>query len=237
MIRDRRVLGLIPARGGSKGLPGKNTRDLCGKPLIAWSIDAARGSKYLDEVVVSTDSEEIATVAARHGAKPPFLRPAELATDQAASIDVVAHALEHYRGRGVSFDYLALIEPTSPLREAADIDAALEQLIDSGAESIVSVCLAEATHPAFMFRKGAGGKLDPFMGPGFKALRRQDLEPLYFLEGTIYISAVESLLKRRSFYHEATVGFEVPKWKSPEVDDIVDLLWVEAIMRNRGLAP
>lgn len=235
MIDQQSVIGIITARGGSKQLPHKNTRELCGKPLIAWSIEASLQSRCLDELVVSTDSDDIAVVARQYGANVPFKRPAKLATDEARSVDVIEHAIEHYRTHGREFDYVVLIEPTSPLREPGDIDAALGQLVEAGADSIVSVCRADTVHPAFMFRKTAGGTLQAMLGTS-PTTRRQDTEALYYLEGTIYASRVSTLLKTRSFCHDNTVAYEVPKWKSPEIDDIVDFLLVEAIMRHRGMA-
>ncbi len=235
MINGKSILALVTARGGSKGLPGKNLRDLCGKPLIAWSIEAARSARCVDDVVVSTDDATIAQISARFGARVPFLRPADLASDTATSIDVVEHAIKHLAAQEQVFDYLVLIEPTSPLREAMDIDAAMERLIASDADSIVSVCRAESIHPAFMYRKDASDRLVPFARQQPGALRRQEIEPLYFLEGTIYASRVSALLDRRSFYHDSTIGYEVPKWKSPEIDDIVDFMLVEAIIKHNGL--
>lgn len=235
MINGKSVLALVTARGGSKGLPGKNLRDLCGKPVIAWSIEAARGARCVDDLVVSTDDATIAEIAGRFGARVPFLRPAELASDTTSSIDVIEHAIKHLAAYGKTFDYLVLIEPTSPLRESSDIDAAMERLVASDAESIVSVCRAESVHPAFMYRKDKTDRLVPFTEQQPEGLRRQEIEPLYFLEGTIYASRVSTLLERRTFYHDATIGYEVPKWKSPEIDDIVDFLLVEAIIKHRGL--
>lgn len=236
MIDGRRVLGLITARGGSKGLPGKNVRDLCGHPLIAWTIEAATGARSLDDVVLSTDSPEIAAVAERYGATVPFLRPAELAGDAASSIDVVAHAVQWLRDHGSEYDYVMLLEPTSPLREASDIDAAMRALVDSGACSIVGVCRADTVHPAFMYKVGTGGRMAPLMpGAPSDGLRRQDVEPVYFLEGSVYASRLPDLFERGGFNHDDTIGYEVPKWKAPEIDDMVDLLYVEAIMRHRGI--
>jgi CMP-N,N'-diacetyllegionaminic acid synthase len=235
MIEKSSVLGLILARGGSKGLPGKNTRLLRGKPLVAWSVEAAKRSKYLDAVVISTDSDEIANAAIQFGAEAPFRRPPELASDTASSMDAILHALDWLRLQGRSFDYVALLEPTSPLREPHDIDQALELLQVSSAQSIVSVCQASSVHPAFMYRLHGNKSLTPYLSSDSKYLRRQDIEPLYFLDGTIYIAKTATLSTLRSFYHDQTLGFEVPKWKSPEIDDEIDFLYVEAIMKHRGI--
>ncbi|MEC5396313.1 acylneuraminate cytidylyltransferase family protein [Uliginosibacterium sp. H1] len=235
MIDGLRVLGLITARGGSKGLPGKNIRMLRGKPLLAWTADVAKASVYLDALVLSTDSEEIAEVGRRHGVSVPFLRPPELASDTATSVDVVEHALQFLAEQGQRFDLIALLEPTSPLRETKDIDSALALMRDSRADSVVSVCSAESIHPAFMFGMSDRGLLHSTQPGGFKVLRRQELEPLFFLEGTMYASRIDTLLADRTFCQANTAGYEVPKWKSPEIDDIVDFLHVESIMTHMGL--
>ncbi len=235
MIHGKPVLGLILARGGSKGLPGKNVRPLRGKPLIGWTIEAAKQSHVLDAIVLSTDAEEIAATGRALGAEAPFMRPAHLASDTAASMDAIIHAIQWLSAAGRNFEYLVLLEPTSPLREASDIDAAIMKLDTAGAEAIVSVVRAESVHPAFMYFKSEDEMLRPFMADGDRSARRQDTVPVFFLEGTVYAARVESLLHRRSFYHEGTLGLEVPKWKSPEIDDEVDLLLVETIMKHRGI--
>lgn len=237
MIQGKTVLGIIPARGGSKGLPGKNLRLLGGKPLIVWSIEAGTKSRYIDELVISTDSEEIAAVAKRTGATVPFIRPNELATDDASSVDVVLHALDWYAASGRAFDLVALIEPTSPLRTSKDIDDALEVLLQSSGDSIVSICRTENTHPSFMVERDDEGCLRYVVDQRSHHIRRQDLSPVFFFEGTIYISEAKALRATKSFYQENTVGFEVPKWKSLEVDDMDDLIMVEAIMKHKGICP
>jgi CMP-N,N'-diacetyllegionaminic acid synthase len=235
MLEGKKILGLITARGGSKGLPGKNIRDLCGKPLIAWTIDTAMAVVSLDDVVVSTDSEEIAAVACKHGVEVPFLRPPELATDTATSIDVVIHALDFLSAQGRNYEIVVLLEPTSPLRDVLDINAALARLMASDASAIVGVCRAETVHPSFMYRIDADGRMKPFLELQPNGMRRQEIEPLFFLEGTIYASKINVLRERRSFYHADTIAYEVPKWKSIEIDDIEDFLIVEAIVKHRGL--
>ena len=142
MINGKTVIAIIPARGGSKGLPGKNIKPLCGKPLIAWSIEAGLASQYIDEVMVSTDSEEIANIAREFGASVPFLRPVELASDTATTLDAVKHVIEYYENEcNRYFDYIVLLEPTSPLREKDDLDMMLEKisLIDADFDAIVSL--------------------------------------------------------------------------------------------------
>jgi CMP-N,N'-diacetyllegionaminic acid synthase len=186
MIAGRSVLALIPARGGSKGLPGKNVRPLLGKPLIGWSIEQGRASLYADAVVVSTDDEGVAHTAREFGAEVPFLRPAKLASDTAPTIDMILHALDFLAGQGRSFDLVVLLEPTSPLREARDIDAALETLVArADAQSIVGVARVESAHPAFLV-KVENGLIRPYASDAFRVVRRQDLGEVFFFEGSVY---------------------------------------------------
>lgn len=236
MIAELNVLALIPARGGSKGLPGKNLRPLCGRPLVQWSIDTALACSKIDSVIVSTDDEKIAELALLAGAEVPFLRPQELSGDTATSIEVVIHALDFLENTGRRFDVVILLEPTSPLRDMQDIDLALQHLVDAKASSIVSVCRAEATHPAFMFKTTSHGRLKPFLSSPPTSLRRQQIEPVFYLDGSLYASRVKALRTKKSFYHNDTIAHEVSKWKAIEIDDIEDFQMTEAIIRYRGLA-
>ena len=143
MYKNKKFLAIIPARGGSKSIPNKNIMSICGKPLIAYTIEAAKQSKYIDEIIVSTDSDIIKMVAQQYGAKVPFLRPKELSNDTAKSIDVVMHVIDFYKENNISFDYVILLQPTSPLRTFKHLDDAIEKLIESNSTSLVSVCEAD----------------------------------------------------------------------------------------------
>jgi len=233
MYKDKKVLAIIPARGGSKGLKDKNIRPLLNKPLIAWSIEQAKESAYLDEVFVSTDSLQIAEVATKYGIKVPSLRPDELSSDTASSMDVILYTIDILEEIGKKFDIVIMIEPTSPLRETKDIDRSIEMLVDSNeAESIVGICEAEGAHPDFLV-KLHNSFLTPYINKDFTVKRRQDITPMYFFEGTVYTSFVDSIKKRKNFYHEKTQGYVVPKWKCFEVDDITDFVIIEAILLAR----
>ncbi|MBX9881070.1 MAG: acylneuraminate cytidylyltransferase family protein [Sphingomonas sp.] len=236
MINGRRVLALVPARAGSKGLPGKNIRPLHGKPLLAWPVCAARGSRYVDRTVISTDDAGYAAIAVEHGAEAPFLRPAALASDTAASIDFILHALDTLEAVGDAYDYLVLLEPTSPMTEASDVDAALEQLVaaNTSAEAIVGVTPLETSHPAFAVRRDQDGTIRPLLSDSFAALpRRQDLDPVFALDGSLYISSVAALRRTRSFAHEHTLGYVTDRFKALEIDDLVDFVCIEALMAHR----
>ena len=202
MYKDKTFLAIIPARGGSKGLPGKNIKELCGKPLIAWSIEAGLKSNYLDEVMVTTDYQNIADVSKQYGASVPFLRPDELASDTATSFDAIKHTIEYYNELNKEFDYIVLLEPTSPLREVSDIDKAIEILLDSDADSIVGICKTEDQNPAFLVLKNEKSFISGYENKEMKVLRRQDIKDVYFFEGTIYISKTNVLLDKKTFYHE-----------------------------------
>ncbi len=235
MIDGKKIIAIIPARGGSKGLLRKNILILNKKPLIGWPIFTAKGSKYIDKVIVSTDDQEIKDIAIEQGAEVPFLRPKELATDKAHRSSVILHAIRFFTQYGETYDYIVFLEPTSPLTETEDIDSALEMLVSKReiADSIVGVSKVEATHPAFDVFIDEKGLIRPYIGQEFKtSLLRQDISDLYFFEGSLYISSVEGFLRENEFYHKRTLSYIVPKWKSLEIDDIVDFICIEAIMKN-----
>ena len=236
MIDGKRVLAIVPARKGSKGLPLKNIRPLGGKPLLAWPIAAARASAHVDRVIISTDDQGFADIAVAHGAEAPFLRPAEMASDTAPSIDFILHAVDTLAAAGDVFDYLVLLEPTSPLTEGSDVDAALEQLVAADADAVVGVSKLEATHPAFAVRKADDGSITPYRTATFGEMpRRQDIESLFVLDGTLYVSTVDALRREHGFCHARTLGYETARYKAHEVDDLVDFICIEAIASNLDL--
>lgn len=236
MYKDKRIIALIPARGGSKGLPKKNILPLLGKPLIAWTIEQALESKYLDEIIVSTDNEEIASISRKYGAKVPYLRPSELAQDSTPTIEVISHAIKFVEDRGKKFDILVLLEPTSPLREKKDIDYSIKLLIDTeDCESVVSVSKLESSHPEFNLEIDKNGFIRKYYDKSthFNVLRRQELNNVYFFDGTIYISYISTLLRIKTFYHQKTMAYIVPKWKSLEIDDKCDFICVESVLKAK----
>jgi N-acylneuraminate cytidylyltransferase/CMP-N,N'-diacetyllegionaminic acid synthase len=238
MIDGQRVLALVPARAGSKGLPDKNIRQLGGKPLLAWPISAALASQHVDRVIVSTDSAHYADLARAAGADVPFLRPAALASDTAPSIDFILHAVDALAATGECYDYLLLLEPTSPLTETSDIDHALAALAAHAdtADAIVGVSALVSTHPAFALRVEGNGHIAPYVASSFGHLpRRQDTEPLYSLDGSLYASTIAALRRERGFCHSRTLPFITPRHKSFEIDDLIDFICIEAILANRNL--
>jgi CMP-N,N'-diacetyllegionaminic acid synthase len=221
------VLGVIPARGGSKGVPGKNIKPLAGKPLIAWTIDAAKQSKLLTHCIVSTDSKEIAEVSKNHGANVPFIRPADLATDSARAIPVIQHALKEMEAReGITFDAVMMLQPTTPFRTAEDIDKAIQLLKDTGADSVISVVDVEGHHPARMkFMKG-DQLIDPDYCEEYENQPRQELEPMYLRNGMIYLTRREVLLAN-SFKGKDCRGVVVETHRSVNIDTPLDFAYAE----------
>jgi N-acylneuraminate cytidylyltransferase/CMP-N,N'-diacetyllegionaminic acid synthase len=235
LYKNKRILALIPARGGSKGLPGKNIRMLNGKPLIEWTIELAKACDYIDEIFVSTDSKEIADLAEKCGVPVPSLRPVELAEDTSSSIDVILYTINFLKNiYGKSFDILILLQVTSPIRDVEDLKLALKLLIETtAAKSIVGICKTEHAHPDFLACLKGNKFIRPYGKEKFFCKRRQEIQDLYFFNGSLYLSYINTLIEKKSFYHEQTLGYEMPKYKSFDIDDIIDFKINEALMTAR----
>ena len=218
------VLGLILARGGSKGIARKNIKNLCGKPLIAWSIEIAQNADSVEKVVVSTDDEEIAEIAQKYGAEVPFLRPAELAQDDTPSMAPVLHALEQLP----KFEMILLLQPTSPLRTTTDIDGIFKMCQERKAPAAVSIC-ESSKHPNWMFSCSNDGKLSPFTDNPI-AMRRQDLDKIYTLNGSLYLAKTDWIQDNRSFLSPETVGYLMPPERSLDIDTMFEWSLVEFLM-------
>jgi len=221
-----KVLALIPARGGSKGIPRKNVRSIAGKPLIAWTIEAALRSSMLKEVVVSTDDLEIAEVAQQWGARTPFMRPPELALDNTPGIDPVLHALDMLSG----FDAVLLLQPTSPLRSTEDIDNCIALAERTNAQCVVSVC-EPAQHPYWTYRLDGVGHLQPLQDLPFVS-RRQELPPVYAANGALYFARTTWLQEKRTFITPETMGFVMPSDRSVDLDTAMDWKLAELLMKE-----
>lgn len=199
-----RTLAVIPARGGSKRLPGKNIRRLGGKPLIAWTIDFAKSVTWFDEIQVSTDSPEIAAICSEYGLTVRRLRPPELATDEASSLDVVLDLLACRRAEGVEFDAVALLQPTTPVRLMQRWDTA-RGLLNGDCEGVVGVSPTE-TQPFLIFRDSADGYMEPWMPNPGGITRSQDYPPAYTVNGAIYLTRVDALMEQRTFFPRKSRG-------------------------------
>jgi N-acylneuraminate cytidylyltransferase len=229
MIDGKRVLAVIAARGGSKGLPRKNVLDLGGRPMVAWSVVAAHGAATVDRTVLSTDDDEIIAAARAAGCEVPFKRPPELATDTAGIQDAMIHALDSL---GEDPDYLVLLQATSPLRHAADIDAAVELCHRSGASSAVSVTEA-AKAPFWMFTLDGDGGMHRVVEPPGEAGRRQDLPRCYALNGAVYVVRLPWFRENRKFIADDTRAYVMTADRSVDVDSRLDLLLARAILADR----
>jgi CMP-N,N'-diacetyllegionaminic acid synthase len=231
------VLGLITARGGSKGIARKNLAPVGGKPMIAWSIEAARAARGVDRVVVSTDDTEIAEVSRRYGAEVPFVRPADLAQDDSSHLDVILHCVDWLAAEEkCQFEYVMLLQPTSPLRTAEDIDAAAKLAVEENAESVISVCETHH-HPYLTTRIADDGTLTDFMSgtpePGTSSIRRQDMPVAYFINGAIYLVRNDVLLEQRTLLPARTLPYLMPQERSWQVDEPADLRLVDWVLRDR----
>lgn len=227
-------LAIIPARSGSKGLKDKNIKLLNGKPLMAYTIEAAIQSKMFDEVMVSTDSEEYADIAKKYGAKVPFMRSSELSNDTASSWDVVRDVLDRYREAGKVFDTVALLQPTSPLRTAEDIIEGYKLMNDKSANSVIGVC--EVDHsPLWMNTLPEDNSMGNFINPKVVGLPRQELEKYYRINGAIYIIKTEYLLKIDNIYKYKSYALIMDRMNSIDIDQDIDFILAESILKNRFL--
>ncbi len=233
-VPGRKILALIPARGGSKGIPGKNIRPLAGRPLICWSIDTALQTPCLDRVVVTTDDPEISAIARQAGAETPFLRPAELAGDDTTDLPVYCHALEWLaENQAYRPEVVVWLRPTAPLRTVADIEGAVELLLRTGADWIRTVCRVRH-HPYWMYRL-EGDRMAPLL-PGLdigKYPRRQQLPPVYRLNGAVEVAWSRTLLEKQLFYSGDVRGYVMPRRRSVDIDTMADFLAAEALLTGR----
>lgn len=233
MYKDKKILCIIPARGGSKRLPGKNIKLLKGKPLIAYSIIAAKGSQYLDRVIVSTDDESIAKVATEYGAEVPFMRPGELASDTATTLSVLQHATKFFEDKRELFDIVVLIQPTVPGVITADVDAAIEKLFVAGANSCISMC--EITdRPEWMYSLNAEGYITPYVEAAFHSqnIRSQDLPKLYRINGAVYVTPRNVLMEDGKIIDKHNcAGVLMPRERSIDIDTLSDFVIAETLMQ------
>lgn len=236
MYKDKQIIALIPARGGSKGLPKKNIKNLCGKPLVAWTIESALKSKYLDDIIVSTDDNSIVKISKKYGANVPFIRPKEFALDETPMIDVIEHTINFFRNTyNKKFNYLVLLEPTSPLRKKNDIDNAIISLIENEetADSLVSLGLVHLEHPNIIKKIDKKGYVKNFIEQKLIISRRQELFDVYFPYGVIYMSKVETLISEKNFYQERTIPYFIERWQNYEIDDDIDFICVKALIKEK----
>lgn len=232
MYKDKRIIAIIPARGGSKGIPGKNIKSLMGKPLIAYSIECALESKYIDRVVVSTDASDIAEVAKTYGAWVPFLRPAKYATDTSKTIDSLIYTIDTLREQGDEFDYLVLLQPTQPIRTAPQLDEAIELTIDNNYPSLVSVCPV-CEHPILMRTITNDGSLKNLLNIS-STVRRQDFPNVYKVNGSIYINQLNDSFNSNTSLNDNLYPYVMTAKESIDIDTIEDFAKAEEYIINLG---
>lgn len=233
MYLNKKILAIIPARGGSKGLPEKNIKPLFSKPLIGWTIEQAKECKYIDSVFVTTDNKKIANTAKSFGIDVPFLRPAELANDTSSSMDVVEHVLAHFENMHIYFDYIILLEPTSPLRKKNDLDTAIQLAIENeSADGIISLGEVHMEHPMIVKKINEKGKIAPYIDDVLKISQRQQADKAYFPYGVIYMIKTDIFKKEKAFYTNNILPYYIERWQNYEVDDIYDFIAIEAILKK-----
>ncbi|MGL4761238.1 MAG: cytidylyltransferase domain-containing protein [Sarcina sp.] len=221
MFKGKKVLAIIPARAGSKGIKDKNIIDLVGKPLIAHSIEQGLNSKYIDKVVVSTDGEKIAEVAKQYGAEVPFLRPSEIACDTAKTIDVMIHCVDFLNNNNEEFDYIVLLQPTQPLRKVEHIDEMIEKIVNEEAKGIVSVCKVKE-HPILMRTIDDKGKLNNLLSES-STMRRQEMPDYYKVNGVIYVNKIDKDFKLETSLNDNKLAYVMEEKYSIDIDDLMDL--------------
>lgn len=229
-----RVVAIIPARGGSKEIPNKNIIDLVGKPLIAYTIEVAKKAKYVDRVIVSTDSYKIAEIAKKYGAEVPFMRPVELASDDAPSLFVLQHCVKYLEeNEDYHPDIIVELLPTAPLRTVEDIDEAIKKFIDTKADTVVGLVEVKQ-HPYWMMKVNVNGKAIPYYKNYEKYTRRQDLPKLYMIAGTICVLNRNTLMKREGLiFGGKIVAYIMPEEKCINIDTIADLKLAELLIMER----
>jgi CMP-N,N'-diacetyllegionaminic acid synthase len=214
-----RVLGIVPARSGSKGVPGKNIRLLCGKPLLQYTAEAAQAARLLSRVILSTDSEEIANVGESCGLDVPFLRPAELAEDETPMLPVVQHAVRWMENQGERFDAICLLQPTNPMRRAEHIDDCIRLLEKTEADAVVTILPVPAEHnPHWVYFPNESGLLNLSTGEAAPIPRRQELPVAYHREGSVYVTRRDVLMDGNTFYGERLAGYLINSESSVNID-------------------
>lgn len=233
------VLGVIPARGGSKGVPHKNIRNMLGAPLIAWTIDCANRSSVLTDSCVTTDDEAIMRIATQYGGRVPFRRPSELATDNALAIPTIQHATHAMEGwRNKKYDIVVMLQPTSPLKTPQDIDCALHMLLENPkADSVISIVDVGNNHPMKMKIFTNDLFINDYEKPKTENPPRQELPPVYIVNGVLYATRREILINEDSFAGQHCLGYVMPESRSINIDTECDFLIAEMEAQRQGLAP
>ncbi|MBN2664059.1 MAG: acylneuraminate cytidylyltransferase family protein [Bacteroidales bacterium] len=230
-MNSKDILVLVTARAGSKRLPNKNLLELNDKPLIAWTIQEALKSKYICDIVVSTDSQIIADIATKYGASVPFLRPNHLANDLASSFDVIVHAIDFFKNTKL-YKYILLLQPTSPLRTTSNIDQAIEAFVEKKSKAVVSVCQSEHS-PLWSNTLPANLSMANFIRDDIKNMRSQDLPTFYRLNGAIYFAEIEYFIENKGFMGNQTNAYIMSSENSIDIDNLIDFKLAEVVLKTR----
>lgn len=228
-MNEKSVLAIIPARGGSKGIPGKNIKKFAGKPLISWTIEEAKKSKYISRLILSSDDDEIIMIAQQYGCEIPFKRPKELAEDNTSGMIPVLHALQNINEK---FDYVLLLQPTSPLRTVEDIDQCIEYTISTNSTFVVSISEVNKS-PYWMYEIDQQDTMKKLMTNDNTPAIRQQLSKVYVLNGALYIGKVEQFQMYQTFLTNETKGFIMPQDRSFDIDSPLDF-WICEQLKQYG---
>jgi len=235
MYKDKKILAIITARGGSKGIPRKNIKDLAGKPLIAYTIEEANKSKYLTRTILSTDDQEIADISKKYGCDVPFMRPDEYAQDESTSMEVVQHALKWLKENNKEeYNYLMILQPTSPLRIAEDIDACIEKIVDTDADSVMSM-MELVDFSLKKLKRIENDKIVSFLeDEGTSSSRRQDLDKVYKRNCAIYLTKIELIMKG-DLFGEVSRPVIMPEERSVDINEPIDFelaeFWINKLKK------
>lgn len=225
MYKNKKILAIIPARGGSKGIPSKNIIDIYGKPLIQYSIECAKVSKYIDRTIISTDDLKIKEVAEKCGGEVPFLRPSELAQDTSKTIDCLIHAINWLKVEKEEYDYLVLLQNTVPLRKGWQVDEAIEKLLESNERSLVSVTKVEE-NPVLMRTLNGDGTLKNMLDIN-STIRRQDFPKFYKVDGAIYIQKIDNEFNLNTSLNDGKLAYIMEEKYSVDIDTYLDIKKIE----------
>tara|TARA_X000000368_G_C23042692_1_gene717741 strand:+ start:1425 stop:2129 length:705 start_codon:yes stop_codon:yes gene_type:complete len=231
--KNIRVLGLIPARGGSKGVPRKNIKLLNGKPLIEWSAEALLKSKLIDTCICSTDDKEIAKIVENLGVDIPFIRPKKLAEDDSLVVDVIIHALDFFNKKNITFSHVMLVQPTNPTIKSSDIDNAVNLAKNNDYDTIISVHKYSGIHPAVMYKKRDNEIFEPLL-PNSSELPRQKFEEIYARSGLFYLIKTEVLKENKSIYGEKIHAIEIDEKRAIPIDTDQDFCKAEKYLRENS---
>ena len=232
MYKKNKILAVVTARGGSKGLPGKNIKEINGKPLIAWTIEQINNSKFIDKYIISTDSQKIAKVSETYGAEVPDLRPDYLATDDASSMDVLEYTIQNEESQGRTYDYIMLLEPTSPLRKKGDLDNIIQLAGDNpNRDGVISVGHVQLEHPMIVKKIAENGAIVPYMEKVLNVYQRQQHDAALFPYGVGYLIKTSIFEEQHTIYTSNVIPYYIERWQNYEIDDIYDFKCIETIMQ------